>query len=346
MRIAMIAPIGEPVPPVGYGGTERIVAWLVDGLVERGHDVTLFATADSETSAELRGWPAHALRGHVPASGHLAMEMAHLLRAEPQLGEYDIVHCHLGIEAAALTRAWDRPTLHTLHGGIFPEHVPLMHALPSLTWISISNSQRRPAPEAHWLTTIHHGIPLAAYPYEGGKEEYLLHLGRISPEKGTHLAIDAARATGHRLVIAAKVDPVNQDYFDAEIAPRLDPGHIDFVGEVHHGAKIALLQRAKAMLFPICWEEPFGIVMIEAMACGTPVIAFARGSTPEVIVDGRTGYLVHDLSEMVRAIHQLDKLDPMACRQHVEAHFSVDRMVDQYELAYTRCAGKPALRIA
>ncbi|MBC7543303.1 MAG: glycosyltransferase family 4 protein [Candidatus Sericytochromatia bacterium] len=338
MRIAMISPIGERVPPDGYGGTERIVSWLTEGLVARGHQVTLYASADSQTAAQLKGWPAEPLRGRAAANTHIAWEMAHLLRAEIDLNAFDVVHCHLGVEAAALTRSWRVPTLHTMHGGIFPHHVPLLLGLPDLTWVAISDSQRRPAPDANFAATIHHGLPMDSYPWGRDKDDYVVHLGRIAPEKGTHLAIDAACQAGVPLVIAAKVDPVDQAYFDAEIAPRLTHPHVHFIGEVGDAVKAALLRKARALLFPICWDEPFGIVLVEAMACGTPVIAYPRGSVPEIVLDGVTGILVNGVAEMAAAIPRADRLEAVACRAHVEERFSVRRMVRQYERIFADVA--------
>jgi glycosyltransferase involved in cell wall biosynthesis len=337
MRIAMIAPIGERVPPVTYGGTERMVSWLTEALVARGHDVVLYATADSQTSATLSGWPDRPLRGWLPAGGHAAMEMAHLLRSEADLAGFDIVHCHLGLETAALSRSWRLPSLHTLHGGIFPHMVPAIQQLSDLTWISISDAQREPAPEANWARTVYHGIPVADYPFGEAKDAYVLHLGRIAPEKGTHLAIAAARQAGVPLVIAAKVDPVDQAYFDAEIAPHLGEG-VHFVGEVGDVVKGELLRRAQALLFPIQWQEPFGLVMAEAMACGTPVVATPLGSVPEIVVDGRTGLLADDVPSLAVAIRRSAMLKPAACRAHVEAHFGLDRMVRDYERVYADMA--------
>jgi glycosyltransferase involved in cell wall biosynthesis len=337
MRIAMIAPIGERVPPTTYGGSERIVAWLTDALVERGHEVVLYAVADSQTSAELNGWPDQPLRGWLPAEAHTAMEMAHLLRAEADLAGFDVVHCHLGLETAALTRSWRVPSLHTMHGGIFPHMVPAFQQLIDLTWISISDSQRAPVPDANWATTIHHGIPVGRYPVGATRGDYVVHLGRIAPEKGTHLAIAAARAAGVPLVIAAKVDPVNQAYYEEQVAPLLGDG-VHFIGEVGEAAKLDLLSRAKALLFPIQWDEPFGLVMIEAMACGAPVIAFPHGSVPEVVVDGRSGLIVQDETEMAQAIRQVGALRPQDCRHRVETRFSVQRMARAYERVYADVA--------
>jgi glycosyltransferase involved in cell wall biosynthesis len=337
MRIAMLAPIGEKVPPSGYGGTERVVAWLCDGLIARGHQVVLYATADSPTSAELKGWPERPLRGWLPASCHVAMEMAHLLRAEADLAGYDIVHCHLGFETAALSRSWRVPSLHTLHGAIFPHQVPAMAQLPDLTWIALSEAQRAPVPEASWAATIPHGIPVDDYPFSADKDDYVLHLGRIAPEKGTHLAIAAAKAAGLPLVIAAKVDPADEAYFASEIAPQIGPG-VHFVGEVAGEAKGELLRRARALLFPIQWEEPFGLVMAEAMACGTPVVATPRGSVPEVVVDGRTGILADDVAGLAAALRRSVLLNAGVCRRHVETRFSVARMVRDYERVYADMA--------
>lgn len=337
MRIAMIAPIGERVPPVGYGGTERIVAWLTEALVARGHEVVLYASADSQTTAVLSGWPDRPLRGWLPSRGHAPMEMAHLLRAEADLARFDVVHCHLGLETAALSRSWRLPSLHTLHGGIFPQMVPAMQQLPDLTWISISDAQRAPVPEANWARTIHHGLPLDEYPYGDAKDDYVLHLGRIAPEKGTHLAIEAARRAGLPLVIAAKVDPVDQAYFDAEVAPHLGPA-VHFVGEVTGSVKATLLRRARALVFPIQWEEPFGLVMAEAMACGTPVVATPAGSVPEIVVDGRTGLLAPDVDGLAAALRRVALLKPVHCRRHAEARFSLERMVRNYETVYADMA--------
>lgn len=336
MRIALVAPVAESVPPLAYGGTERIVALLADGLVERGHQVTLYATGDSSTRAALQATAPIGIRGRVPAGHHGYLEMRQMLLALEDAAHYDVIHGHLGLPATAISRFARIPTTHTLHGAIFPEMLPLLQSLKQLSFVSISDDQRRPCPDLPYAATIHHGLPWQDYPFRSQKDDYLFHLGRICPEKGTHLAIEAALRTRERLVIAAKVDPVDQAYFESQVAPLIDNDRIRYVGEVAHADKVRWLGRAKGVLFPITWEEPFGLVMIEAMGCGTPVIAYRRGSVPELIQDGETGWIVDDLAGMAGAIKRLDRLSPFACRLHVETRFSLARMLDDYEALYRR----------
>lgn len=336
MRIALVAPVAEAVPPEGYGGTERIVGLLADGLVERGHTVTLYATADSRSKAHLRATTPAGLRATVPGKHHHYWEIRQMLTALAEAQQFDVIHAHLGVTAIAASALAPVPVIHTLHGALFPEMLPLFQALRALTFVSISDSQRRPMPDLNYAATIRHGLPWQDYPFCPDKADYLCHLGRICPEKGTHLAIQAACAAGERLVIAAKIDPVDRCYFNELVAPLIDGEQVRYVGEVGHAEKVALLGQAKGVLFPITWEEPFGLVMIEAMGCGTPVIAFRRGSVPEVVAEGETGWIVDDLAGMVDAIGRLAWLSPWRCREHVERHFSLKRMLDDYDALYRR----------
>jgi glycosyltransferase involved in cell wall biosynthesis len=341
MRIAQVAPLYERVPPVLYGGTERIVAYLTEELLRRGHAVTLFAASDSETSGELVASAARALRLDPGAGDQLAPHMIELGQVFERARDFDVIHCHVDYLAFPFAGLVPTPTLHTLHGRLDLAHlVPVFRHFRELALVSISDAQRAPlAPlGVNWLRTVPHGLPLRDYPYSPRGGRYLVFLGRIAREKRPDLAIEMAKQAGLPLKIAAKVDPADRLYFEREIEPLLDHPLIDFIGEVDDRQKVALLCGACALLFPIDWPEPFGLVMIEALACGTPVIARPRGSVAEVLVDGRTGFIAETLPELVEAVKRLDTIDRAACRRHVEERFTVERMVDGYEALYESLA--------
>ena len=296
MRIAQIAPLYEAVPPKFYGGTERAVSFLTEELVALGHEVTLFASGDSVTAAELEAvWP-QALRLDPSIRDQFAPHMLPMEAVRRRPGAFDIMHFHLDYHPFSLFSRQQRPFVTTLHGRLdLPELKPIFKAFPDVPVVSISGSQREPLPHARYVGTVHHGLPAGLLmPQEQVKPEYLAFLGRIAPEKGPDHAIRIARACGIPLKIAAKVDQADQSYFDSVIRPMLGDGGVEMVGEITDAQKPAFLSGAVALLMPIVWPEPFGLVMIEAMACGTPVIAFNRGSVPEIIDDGRTGYIVDD----------------------------------------------------
>ncbi|WP_323119401.1 glycosyltransferase family 4 protein [Burkholderia alba] len=336
MRIAQIAPLYEAVPPKLYGGTERVVSYLTEALVELGHDVTLFASGDSVTSARLEAaWP-RALRLDPSIRDPIAPHMRLLERVARSAHEFDVLHFHLDYLPFPLMSRLDTPFVTTLHGRLdLPELQPVFGAFPDAPVVSISDAQRAPLPQAGWAGTVYHGLPATLLtPQPQVKPEYLAFLGRICPEKRVDTAIRIAAQSGLPLKIAAKVDKVDEEYFDTEIAPLLGQAHVEFIGEINEAQKPAFLSGAKALLFPIDWPEPFGLVMIEAMACGTPVIAFNRGSVPEVIDDGVTGFIVEDVHGAVGALHRIDTLSRDAIRAQFERRFSAKAMARRYVDTY------------
>lgn len=332
MRIAQVAPLEESVPPRGYGGTERVVYWLTEELVRQGHEVTLYATADSLTSGALVPCAPEPLRLQRPSLVEtMAMHVAMLERVLEDAPAYDVIHWHLEHIHLPLCSRLRTPSLTTLHGRL---DLPLLHSSFRLffdhPFVSISDSQRVPLPWVRFLDTVHHGMPTDSFAFSPEPAGYLLFLGRISPEKGPERAIEIAIQSGRPLIIAAKVDRADRAYFDERVKPLLSHPLVDFVGEVGERDKRRLLAGADALLFPIDWPEPFGLVMIESLATGTPVIAWPHGSVPEVIEDGHTGRLVSSVDEAVRAVRHLDEISRRACRAAFEERFSVERMVRDY----------------
>jgi glycosyltransferase involved in cell wall biosynthesis len=332
MRIAQIAPLYEAVPPKFYGGTERVVSYLTEALVDLGHDVTLFASGDSVTSAKLEAaWP-RALRLDPTVRDAMAPHVLLMERVRNVAHEFDVLHFHLDYLPFPLFSTLDTPFVTTLHGRLdLPELQPIFDTFTQAPVVSISDSQRLPLKQANWLNTIYHGLPeqlLTPQPHK--KPEYLAFLGRICPEKRVDTAIKIAAQSGLPLKIAAKVDKVDQEYFKTEIEPLLSMAHVEFVGEINEAQKPEFLSGAKALLFPIDWSEPFGLVMIESMACGTPVIAFNRGSVPEVIDHGLTGFVVEDVQGAVAALQRLDELSRTEIRAQFERRFSAKTMAQNY----------------
>jgi glycosyltransferase involved in cell wall biosynthesis len=338
MRIAQVAPLTEAVPPKLYGGTERVVHWLTEELVALGHDVTLFASGDSQTSARLEAtWPkALRLDGAVRDPNALHMVMLERVRRKCDDEEFDFLHFHLDYYPFSLFLRQPTPFLTTLHGRLdLPEHQPVFSTFAKVPVISISNAQRRPVPQANWVRTIHHGLPERLLTPRPMNQDYLAVLGRIAPEKGVDRAIRIAERCGLPLKIAAKVDRADQDYYDAVIAPMIKGNPlVDFIGEIGDHEKSDFLSGAIALLVPIDWPEPFGLVMIEAMACGTPVIAFNRGSVAEIVDDGLTGFVVEDETSAVAAVGRLSQLNRVAIRRQFEARFTARRMALDYLSAY------------
>ena len=340
MRIAQVAPLFESVPPRLYGGTERVVSWLTEELVRRGHDVTLFATGDSRTTARLVAPHPRGLRLDPSQPDPVALHVIELAQAFERAAEFDILHCHVDYLAFPFARLVRTPAVHTLHGRLdLPHLVPLFARFPEAPLISISASQRRPLAslDLDWLATVHHGLPVAEIPWRpspGGG--YIAFLGRMSREKRPDLAIEVAKSVGLPLRIAAKVDEPDREYFDCEVRPLLDHPLVEFVGEVDEREKWAFLGDALCLLFPIDWPEPFGLAMIEALACGTPVVTRPCGSVPEIVRDGEVGFLGETVEQLAAAVKRIDVIDRARCRRYAEEHFSVRTMTDHYEDAYRR----------
>src|SRR5262245_7429150 len=335
MRIAQVAPLAESVPPKLYGGTERVVAWLIDELVELGHDVTLFASGDSGTRATLApAWP-RALRLGRPRSDPIAAQAALLEAVAERAGDFDLIHVHIDWLHLPLLSRLGVPFVTTPHGRLdLPGLANVVRRFPGAPFVSISNNQREPLPDANWLGTVYHGLPVDLFRPSFSKGSYLAFLGRLTAEKGPEIAIRIARASGMPLHIAAKVPRGERGYFKNTLEPQIDGEAVKLTGEVDDKTKGNFLAGAAALLFPIDWPEPFGLVMIEAMACGTPVIAFRSGSVPEVIDDGITGYVVDGEDDAIQARRRLDKLDRRKVRARFEERFSSRRMATEYARLY------------
>ena len=339
MKIAQVAPLYESVPPQLYGGTERVVSYLTEELVRQGHDVTLFASGDSITTAVLEPICARALRLDTCSVDSLAHHILALERVCRRVHEFDIVHFHLDYVHFPLSRRTGATTVTTLHGRLdIPDLVPLYHEFTEMPVVSISDAQREPLPHANWIATVPHGLPPGLLPFRETPDDYLAFLGRISPEKRVDRAVEIARRAGLPLRVAAKIDAADRVYFEREIAPLFAEPFVDFVGEIDEAQKADFLGGARALLFPIDWREPFGLVMIEAMACGTPVVAFRGGSVSEVISDGESGFVVETVDQAVSATACAIALDRRRCRAAFEARFTADRMARNYLSVYERLA--------
>jgi glycosyltransferase involved in cell wall biosynthesis len=337
LRIAVLAPPWFRVPPTGYGGIEWVVSLLADGLALAGHDVTLFASGDSRTHAKL-----HAVYERAPSEhiGRSFWELRHVLACYERYDEFDVINDHSGPPSAAIGGAVPTPVVHTVHGPLDGEPGLLYEAIarvaPNVGLISISLNQRKPKPDLNWIANCPNALDLSVYPCKPHRGDYLLFLGRLSPDKGAHRAIAVAIQSGVPLKIAGKCrERKEREYFKELVEPHLGASRgIEYLGEVNHGEKVELLQDARATLFPIEWEEPFGLVMIESMACGTPVIATRWGAVPEVIEHGRSGIIVDDYRVMPAALEEVDRIDPLECRRYVEERFAPERMVADYLDAY------------
>jgi glycosyltransferase involved in cell wall biosynthesis len=335
MLVAQVAPLTEAIPPKLYGGTERVVYWLIEELVALGHDVTLFASGDSRTSAKLEAFWPRALRLDGSIRDPNALHMAMLEKVRRQAHEFDFLHFHLDYYPFSLFSRQSTPFVTTLHGRLdLPEHQPAFDIFCSAPVVSISNAQRRPLPQARWIKTIHHGLPEKLLVPMPVKPCYFAFLGRIAPEKRVDRAIRIAMHCGIPLKIAAKIDPVDRDYYEELIRPMLDSPNVEYIGEISDKEKSAFLSGAIALLAPLDWPEPFGLVMIEAMACGTPVIAFNRGSVPEVIDDGLTGFIVEDETGAIGAVDRLTHLSRARIRRRFEERFTARRMALDYLSVY------------
>lgn len=345
MRIAQVAPLIESVPPQGYGGTERVVAYLTDALVALGHEVTLFASGDSRTDARLVAITERSLRLDPNVVDPIAHQVLEIERVVAMREEFDVIHWHLDYFHFPLSRRIGVPAVTTLHGRLdLPDIRQLYAEFAEMPLVSISNDQRSPLPDAGWVATVHHGLPPEEFPPRYERGEYLAFLGRISPEKRADRAIEIARRAGMPLRIAAKVDDADREYFETRVEPMLGAPHVEWIGEVGGREKADFLADAAALIFPIDWAEPFGLVMIEAMASGTPVIAYRAGSVPEVVTDGLTGFIVESIDQAVAAVHRLDEVSREACRAEFERRFTAERMARDYVDVYAGLvAGAPRI---
>lgn len=340
MRIAQIAPLGESVPPKKYGGTERVVHTLTEKLVQRGHRVTLFASGDSKTSAKLFSVTPKALResGVKDPYGANFLQMLNIGEAFKRLDEFDIIHdhnAHLAVPTALLSPT---PVLITLHGAATPEYKKFFEGLNNSRnphFVSISYSQRKPIPSLNYAANIYHGLDMNDFPYSKTDNGYLLFVGRISPEKGVHHAIEVAEFLSLPLIIAAKLDKVDFAYFNESIKPHLSD-KIRWIGEVDTEERNRLMSRALCFIHPVSWREPFGLVIIEAAACGTPVVAFNHGSIPEIVKHRKTGFISEDVTEMIEHVKNIDKIKRITCRKYALENFNAERMADEYEQVYEK----------
>jgi glycosyltransferase involved in cell wall biosynthesis len=335
MKVAQVAPLFESVPPKAYGGTERVVSYLTEELVRQGHDVTLFASGDSVTQATLVPAVAESVRPSGAYYSWLAYHMIEMDLVEQMAESFDVIHFHTDYLHFPVLKRLRVPHVTTLHGRLdLPEFAPLYRRFAGVPFISISDHQRRPVPWADWRATVHHGLPRDSYPFQPQIGDYFVFIGRISPEKRVDRAIEIALHCDIPLYIAAKIDTADDAYFNDRIKPLLRHPLVQFVGEVGEQAKRELLTHARALLFPIDWPEPFGLVMIEAFSCGTPVIAYANGSVPEIMEDGVTGFVVHDQDEAVRAAKKIHTIDRKQCRAAFERRFTAECMAEKYLRAY------------
>lgn len=340
MKIAEVAPLCESVPPLKYGGTERVVSYLTEELVALGQDVTLFASGDSQTTAKLVPGSERSLRLSGNCSDHLAHHVAMLDDVMHMAPEFDVIHFHIDYIHFPLSRYCSLPSVTTLHGRLdLPDLLPVYKHFSDAPLISISFAQRKPLSRVNWVGNVYHGLPadLHAFYPQGG--DYLAFLGRISPEKRVDRAIEIARRAGMPLKIAAKIDAADREYYESVIKPLMEDPNVEFIGEIGEHEKAEFLGNAYAYLFPIDWPEPFGLTMIEAMACGTPTIAFHRGSVPEVMQEGVTGFIVDDMDQAVAAVDKIASIERTACRNVFDKRFTATRMAEQYIDLYQSMVG-------
>jgi glycosyltransferase involved in cell wall biosynthesis len=345
MRIAEVAPLYESVPPKYYGGTERIISFLTEELIRQGHDVTLFASADSITSASLIPIVPRALRLDASCLDQLAPHIVEIEEVAEHANEFDMIHFHIDYLHFPFSQLLSRPHVTTLHGRLNIPELQLIYDKFRQPVISISNDQRKPLPQANYVATVYHGLPLNLFRQGDGSGKYLAFLGRTSPEKGLDKAIEWAIAANLPLKIAAKVDKVDQQHFEDCIKPLLKHPLIEFIGEINEEQKQAFLGGASALLFPINWSEPFGIVIIEAMACGTPVIAHGMGSVTEIIEHGKNGFIVSSTGEALEGLRQVPNLDRKKIRQAFEERFTAERMTKDYLAAFQKLINMPVINL-
>lgn len=333
MRIAQVAPLWIPIPPFTYGGTELMVSWLTEELVKRGHEVTLFATGDSKTSAKLVPiWPKSLWRAKLAAPHAVFGLLYHELLA--RINDFDIIHDHTEFYSPPVTPFIAKPIVSTIHHPLYEEMIILYKKYPNINYVAISKNQRKTAPGITYAATIYHGLPLKNYPFNDTPENYLLWLSKFTPQKGPAEAIEVARKTGEKLILSGIIPNEYEDYFEYRLNPLIDGKQIQFVGASDFKKKIDLFTKAKALLYPIKRPEPFGLVVAEAMACGTPVIAYNEGSMPELIKHGKTGFLVKDQEEMIQALKKINTIRRIDCRRSVERKFNLEKMVNKYEALY------------
>jgi glycosyltransferase involved in cell wall biosynthesis len=338
MKIAQVAPLWERVPPPAYGGIELVVGLLTDELVARGHDVTLFASGDSITSAKLESVHPQALRLDANIKEYGIYEMLQLAQVYERAGEFDLIHSHMGCAALPYSKLTKTPTVHTLHGIFTPDNEKMFAYAKDQPYVSISNAQREDRLGLNHVATVYNSVDVSSHHFFPTADEpaYLAFLGRVSPEKGPHHAIEIAKATGMTLKMAGKVDPVDVEYFRQQIEPQIDGVQIQFLGEADHFMKNDLMGRAVATLFPITWREPFGLVTIESMAAGTPVIAMNLGSVPEILRDGVNGFICNNVAECIDAVAKVRSVSRAGCRADVAHRFGVEQMTAGYEAVYQK----------
>lgn len=334
MRIAQLAPLQESVPPPRYGGTELVVSVLTEELVRRGHDVTLFASGDSVTSARLCHVFPRSLRTAADIANPHPYEWVHVEAALEMAHEFDIIHNHQGELAMAMGNLVETPMLTTAHNPVTRDLRIVWDRYRGF-YNTVSRAAKNGMPDRNFIGVIYNAINVSSYPFCAAKDDYLLFIGRMSRDKGPHLAIEVAKRLGKKLVMAAKIGAEDVEHFNNVVKPMIDGRLVEYIGEVDVDMKKKLFAKASCVLFPIIWNEPFGLVPVEAMACGTPVISFRSGAAPEVIVHERTGFIVDDLDEMAKAVSRVDRIDPAVCRAHVEANFDAPRMADDYLEAYS-----------
>jgi glycosyltransferase involved in cell wall biosynthesis len=347
MKIAQVAPLIESVPPKFYGGTERVVSYLTEELVSQGHEVTLFASGDSVTRGRLVAACKKSLRLNDSCQDKMPHYLLMIEQVFRMADQFDLVHFHTDYMHFPLSRRLGLAQVTTLHGRLdISDLAPLYEEFYDMPLVSISDAQRRPLPGAHWCGTVYHGLPKDLYPFNPRPGQYLAFLGRISREKRADRAIEIAKTCGMPLKIAAKIDPADQDYFESEVKHLLAEPLVEFIGEIGEAEKGDFLGNAYALLFPIDWEEPFGLVMIEAMACGTPIIAFRRGSVPEVVENGVTGFTVDSVEEAIAAVRRVSEISRQRCRQIFDERFSVNRMAADYLAIYQQLAAADRRRLS
>lgn len=336
MKICLIAPLWEPVPPHGYGGIELYLKFIADGLVKRGVDVTMYGTRDSKTKAKLIPMCPRGLRVDKLVKNPQAFYSLMMGKVFHDADKYDIIHNHADHNALPFSQFVKTPVVTHLHGPFITERTRVYKEYDNTYFISISKNQQRLEPKLNYISNIYHGLPLDKFKYNGRPRNHLIWLGRMSPQKDPRGAIEVARKTGRKLIMAGKVDPVDSEYFEKHVRPFIDNEQIIFIGELGFADKINFLKDAFALLMPLTWQEPFGLVPVEAMACGTPVIATRIGSMPEVIAHNKSGFLVNSISEMSKTVAKIPKIKRIDCRRHVEKNFNVEKMIDEHIKTYEK----------